>query len=265
MEAGFVFRGRRGFGMVRDLLRPPCEPAFMIEIIGFDADDTLWHNEKFFHLTQASFAELLGDYAEKDHLAARLFEAEKRNLALYGFGVKGFTLSMIETAIEVCDETLPPSVIRKILEAGRAMLETPIELLPHVETAIAALRPGHRLVLVTKGDLFDQERKVAQSGLGEFFDAVEIVSDKTPAVYGAICERLGAPVARAVMVGNSMKSDVLPMIAAGGHGVFVPHGLSWAMEHADPPTGHPRFHEIADLGELPSLIEQLGSRRSGQN
>ena len=143
--------------------------------IGFDADDTLWQNEQFFRMTEARFAELLADFAEADHLTERLIEAEKRNLARYGFGIKGFTLSMIETAIEVTEGRVPARVIGEILEAGREMLVHPVETLPHVTETLERLAPDYRIVLITKGDLFDQERKLAQSGLGDFFDAVEIV------------------------------------------------------------------------------------------
>ncbi|WP_287187286.1 HAD family hydrolase, partial [Mesorhizobium sp.] len=149
--------------------------------IGFDADDTLWQNEQFFRITEKRFAALLADHAEEEHISARLLEAEKRNLAVYGFGIKGFTLSMIETAIEITEGRAPASVIAEILAAGREMLGHPIEALPHARETVEKLADAYRLVLITKGDLFDQERKLAQSGLGDLFDAVEIVSDKSPA------------------------------------------------------------------------------------
>ena len=151
--------------------------------IGFDADDTLWHNERFFRLTQERFAELLADYADPDHLSDRLLEAERRNLGQYGYGIKGFVLSMIETAIEVTDQTVPAPVIAELVAAGRDMLSHPIELLPGVEDTILTLKDRARIVLVTKGDLMDQERKLAQSGLGDHFDRVEIVSEKTAQTY----------------------------------------------------------------------------------
>ena len=228
-----------------------------ISAVGFDADDTLWHNERFFKLTEARFKSLLAEHAAPDHLAERLLDAERRNLGRYGFGIKGFVLSMIETAMELCDDAVPRPVLAGILEAGHEMLAHPIELLPHAEAAIDALAGRYRLVLVTKGDLLDQERKLAQSGLGERFDAVEIVSDKTAAVYARVFEAHGQGAAAGVMVGNSMKSDVLPMIAAGGVGVHVPHGEVWALEHAEPPEAEPRYHAIPDLGALPDLLADL--------
>jgi putative hydrolase of the HAD superfamily len=225
-----------------------------ITTIGFDADDTLWHNERFFRLTQEYFAQILAEYTDPDTLTARLLAAEKRNIGQYGYGIKGFVLSMIETAIEVTEARVPARVIADLLAAGQEMLRHPIELLPHAQTAIAALAPTHRLVLITKGDLLDQERKLAQSGLGDMFDAVEIVSEKTPEIYARIFARHGTGPEAALMVGNSMRSDVIPPILAGGWGVHVPHGLEWELERAEPPLAHPRFRALQDLGTLPDLV-----------
>lgn len=225
--------------------------------IGFDADDTLWQNETFFRLTEARFAALLADHAEPDHLGARLLEAERRNLGHYGYGVKGFVLSMIETAIEVTEGRVPAAVIAQIMAHGREMLRHPIDLLPHARPCIEALAGHYRLVLITKGDLLDQERKLAQSGLGELFDAVEIVSDKTPGVYARIFARHGDGAERAMMVGNSLKSDVIPAIDAGGWGVFVPHDLTWELESAESPEGAARFRQLSDLGALPDLVDEI--------
>ncbi len=231
--------------------------AHRITAIGFDADDTLWQNEQFFQMTQGRFAELLADFAAPDHLAARLEAAERRNLGHYGFGIKGFVLSMIETAIEVTGERVPARVIRDIIEAGQEMLAHPIHLIDGAAEAIAALAPGYTLVLVTKGDLIDQERKLAQSGLGEMFDAVEIVSDKTPATYTSAFARHGTGPEAALMVGNSLKSDVIPALEAGAWGVHVPHDLTWSFERAEPPVAHPRFAKIDGLAALPELVAGL--------
>ena len=232
-----------------------------LKSIAFDADDTLWHNERFFRVTQERFAELLMDFTPQDigpeQLDRLLLDAESRNLGRYGYGVKGFTLSMIETAIEVTDARVPAHVIRELLEAGQMMLSFPIEILPHAETAVKTLASDYHLVLITKGDLLDQERKLAQSGLGEFFDSVEIVSDKTPQVYTDIFRRHDLRPEQVMMVGNSMRSDILPVLEAGGWATFVPHGLVWDHEHADPPEQHDRFFEIPDLGTLPDLIAKL--------
>lgn len=234
----------------------------MLTTIGFDADDTLWQNETFFRLTQDRFVRLLADHADPDHLAERLEAAERRNLGHYGFGVKGFTLSMIETAIEVTDARVPARVIAELVSAGREMLEHPIDLLPHARATVTALAAEYRVVLITKGDLLDQERKLAQSGLGDLFNGVEIVSHKTPEAYRAIFARHGTGADQAMMVGNSLKSDVIPALAAGSWGVHVPHGLTWALEAADPPREHLRFHEISDLAGLPDLIARLTPTRN---
>ena len=230
--------------------------------IGFDADDTLWHNERFFRVTQDRFAALLLDHTpaslDRTGLERRLLAAEKRNLGRYGYGVKGFTLSMIETAIEVTNQRVPAAVIQELVVAGQMMLTYPIELLPHARTAVEAVAEDYRVVLVTKGDLLDQERKLAQSGLGDLFDAVEVVSEKTPQVYVDIFNRHGNGVEHALMAGNSMRSDVVPVVEAGGHGVYVPHGLVWEVEHAEAPAHSARFHEIPNLGALPSLVARLG-------
>lgn len=225
--------------------------------IGFDADDTLWHNERFFRMTHDRFAELLADFAEQDHLEERLLEAEKRNLGHYGFGVKGFVLSMIETAIEVTEERVPAAVIAKLMEAGREMLNHPIDLLPHAAEAVAHCAENHRVLLITKGDLLDQERKLAQSGLGDLFDGVEIVSDKRQSVYEDIFNRHGDGADLGMMVGNSMKSDVVPMVDAGGWGIYVPHGLTWALEVATPPDGHSKYRQIETLNGLADLVDEI--------
>ena len=227
-----------------------------IRMIGFDADDTLWQNEQFYRLTEAHFRALLSDYADGDHISGRLLEAEKRNLSHYGFGIKGFTLSMIETALDVTEGKAPGTVIAEILSIGRDLLSHPVETMPHVRETLEALSGQFYLVLITKGDLFDQERKLAQSGLGDFFDAVEIVSDKTATTYRRIFGKGDGP-EHAMMVGNSLKSDVVPAIATGAWGVFVPHELTWVLEHVDKPVEAPRFREIADLGAFLPLLDSL--------
>ncbi|MBP1881955.1 HAD family hydrolase [Sinorhizobium mexicanum] len=229
-----------------------------ITTIGFDADDTLWQNEQFYRLTEQRFVDLLKDHTDANELPARLLAAEKRNLGLYGFGIKGFTLSMIETALEVSGGSLPPSVIAEILAAGREMLGHPVEPLPNVQETLEALAGRFRLVMITKGDLFDQERKLAASGLGDFFAAIEIVSDKTMSTYERIFSQHGDGPSRSLMVGNSLKSDIVPALAAGSWGVYVPHTLTWSFEHHEKPEGHPRFREIADLSQLETLLRNIG-------
>lgn len=229
-----------------------------VTTVGFDADDTLWHNERFYRMTQARFADLLADHADPDHLDQRLLEAERRNIGHYGYGIKGFMLSMIETAIEITQHRVPATVISEIISAGQEMLAHPIELLPHAKEAVEAVANSHKVLLITKGDLLDQERKLAQSGLGDLFDGVEIVSEKTKNTYDRIFADHGDGPERAMMVGNSMRSDVVPVVDAGGWGVYVPHGLVWDLEHAEAPKHAPRFREIADLGALPDLVDAIG-------
>jgi len=208
-------------------------------------------------MTEERFAALLADHADAHALSARLLEAEKRNLQVYGFGIKGFVLSMIETAIEITDGRVPASVIDEILKSGRDMLCHPVETLPHVKETLEELTGQFRILLITKGDLFDQERKLAQSGLGDFFDAVEIVSDKNASTYERIFGRYADGPSRSMMVGNSLKSDVVPAIEAGSWGVHIPHELTWELEHAEEPAASSRYKRIAHLGELIELVARL--------
>ena len=230
-----------------------------ITTVGLDADDTLWHNETLFRLTHARFVDLLDDHGDAETIEARLADVERRNLRLYGYGVKGFTLSMIETAMELCDGGAPPEVVREILAAGREMLAHPVETLPGVDAVVDELAGKYRLVLVTKGDLLDQERKLAASGLGDRFSAVEIVSEKDRATYERLFARHGTGPEEAVMAGNSMKSDVLPAIEAGAFGVHIPYHVTWAHELADAPEGHPRYVSLSRIDELPDWIAAIGA------
>jgi putative hydrolase of the HAD superfamily len=225
--------------------------------IGLDADDTLWHNETVFRLSQKRFADLLKDHADEPVMMGRLAEIESRNLRLYGYGIKGFTLSMIETAMELCGGEAPPHIIREILAAGREMLVHPVETLPGVDEVLAELSADYRLILITKGDLMDQERKLAASGLGELFAAVEIVSEKDRGTYERIFARHGSGPAEALMAGNSMKSDVLPALEAGAWACHLPYPLIWAHELADAPEGHPRYVSLSHINELPDWIRHV--------
>ncbi|SEQ02295.1 putative hydrolase of the HAD superfamily [Devosia sp. YR412] len=231
-----------------------------ITTIAFDADDTLWQNEQFIRLTEQRFADLLRPYADATDLNERLSAASVRNLAFYGYGMKGFTLSMIETALEVTEHRVPGTVIAELLAAGRELLSYPIETLPYVDQALTQLQQSHRLILITKGDVIDQERKLAASGLAEYFAAIEIVPDKTAAVYARIFARHTDGAERTVMVGNSLRSDILPALEAGSFAVYVPHEMNWSHEHADEPVNNPRYARITHLGELAETLAQLDAQ-----
>ena len=231
-----------------------------VTTVGLDADDTLWHNETIFRLSQKRFSELLADHAEEPVMMERLAAVERRNLRLYGYGVKGFTLSMLETAMELCDGSAPPHIVREILAAGREMLVHPVETLPGVDETLAELAGNYRLVLVTKGDLMDQERKLAASGLGELFAAVEIVSEKDRSTYDRVFARHGSGAAEAVMAGNSMKSDVLPAIEAGAWAAHIPYHITWAHELADAPEGNARYVSLSRIAELPDWIAAIDDK-----
>jgi putative hydrolase of the HAD superfamily len=228
-----------------------------ITTVGLDADDTLWHNESIFRLTQDRFRDLMAEVAPAEILDAKLAEVERRNLALYGYGVKGFTLSMIETAMEVTGNAAPSRIVAEILAAGREMLSHPVVPLPGVEAALAELAADYRLVLITKGDLLHQEQKLAASGLGDLFAAVEITSEKDAATYERVFTRHGAGPARAAMAGNSLRSDIIPALEAGCYAAHVPYHLTWAHELADAPSGHPRFAELGSIADLPAWVRQL--------
>ena len=228
-----------------------------IALICLDADDTLWHNETWFHRTFGRFAALLEGFAPADEIQRRLDETEHRNLVAYGYGAKGFILSMIETATDLAGDALPPATVREIVALGRDLLAHPLEPLPAVAEALPALAERAPLVLVTKGDLHHQEAKLAASGFGAWFTGVEIVSDKQPETYARIFARYGAEPSQAVMAGNSVRSDVLPPLAAGAWAAYIPFELVWVHEAADAPVGHPRFRELASIAELPGWIDSI--------
>ena len=225
--------------------------------IGFDADDTLWHNERVFRLTETRFSELLSEFAEPERIANSLLEVEKKNLGLYGYGAKGFTLSLVETAISLTDGKIDARAIGQILAWGRDIMCHPVEPLPHVRETLTALQDQFELILITKGDLFDQERKLAESGLADFFNGVEIVSEKTVDTYRQVFSRHGLGADRAIMVGNSLRSDILPALDAGSWGVYVPYETTWALEVAEEPEGCDRYRRLGHVGELDTLVARF--------
>jgi putative hydrolase of the HAD superfamily len=225
--------------------------------IAFDADDTLWHNERYFAQAQRAFQYLLADYVDAEQADAVLLETERRNIPLYGFGVKGFILSMLEAASTLTERQASSLLNDSILALGRSMLNHPVELLPNVNETLSQLHGRFTLMLITKGDLIHQERKISHSGLADVFDHIEIVSDKNTDTYRRIFDRHGQGARRAMMVGNSLKSDIVPALEAGAFGIHVPHEITFALEHAEAPVKNERFHALKDLGELPAVIEHL--------
>ena len=231
-------------------------------VIAFDADDTLWHNETIFEDVHERYRKMLAQYHDAATVDRTLFATEMRNLELYGYGVKGFTLSALETAIELTGGKISTAEIRELIELGRDMLAHPVVLLPGVAETLAALAPTHSLLVITKGDLRDQERKIAKSGLAEHFRHVEIVSDKNEAAYATILRRHAIAAPGFVMVGNSLKSDILPVLALGGTGVHIPYHLTWEHERAETPAAAAsRFFTVKTIRELPALVAELHARR----
>jgi putative hydrolase of the HAD superfamily len=231
-----------------------------LDLIAFDADDTLWHNLIHFDAAQKQFGQMFSNYVCEEQAIAALEKSESYNIKTYGFGVKSFTLSMIETAIRISGGKVEAHSIAKLMEMGRAMLDHNIELLPHVEETLKALHRDFKLLLITKGDLHHQERKVLASGLAHYFEGVEIVSDKKPETYHRVAKRHAGTTAQMLMAGNSIRSDVLPMIAAGGIGVYVPFDMIWDHEHEEVPAGTERFYEVKDLRGLVDLVRELKTR-----
>jgi putative hydrolase of the HAD superfamily len=231
----------------------------VIEVIALDGDDTLWHSEHLFVDTQDRFRQLVRPHVDLDDadLDTRLLEVERRNLPLFGYGVKAFTLSLVETAIEVTDGRIPGRDLQAVLDLGKVLIDHPVQLLDGVREAVDALTDRYRVMVITKGDLLHQETKVARSGLAELFWRVEIVSEKDEATYRRIMERHDIDPSTFVMVGNSVRSDVLPVLALGGRAVHVPYSVTWALEHAEPDPDQHDFPVLGSLGELPSLIDEL--------
>jgi len=233
----------------------------LIEVIALDGDDTLWHSEHLFVDTQDRFRDLVRPYVELDDagLDERLLEVERRNLPVFGYGVKAFTLSLVETAIEVTGGRIPGADLQAVLDLGKVLIDHPVELLGGVREAVDALTNDYRVMVITKGDLLHQETKVARSGLDELFWRVEIVSEKDEATYARILERHAIEPASFVMVGNSVRSDVLPVLALGGRAVHVPYSVTWALEHAEPDPEVHDFPVLTSLAELPACIASMAA------
>lgn len=234
-------------------------PRRAIEVVGFDADDTLWHSEIYYRAAQAELEEVLARHLDVHdaRVRERLLETERVNVRLFGYGAKGMTLSMIEAAIAMTGGRITGADVHRIVEIGKTVLQHPVELLPGVREAVEAVAARHRVVLITKGDLFHQERKVAESGLAHVFHRIEIVSEKDERSYARLLGEFGVPAQAFAMVGNSVKSDILPVLALGGYGVHVPYHVLWDLEAMDYEPGHPRMAVVEVARQIPEALERL--------
>lgn len=235
----------------------PITATFPFEIIAFDADDTLWHNESIYLDTHEKFQQLLRQYHSEEWIQQRLHETEIRNLQHFGYGIKGFTLSMIETAIELSEGRVSANEIQTIIELGKEMLRAPVELLDGVASTLAQLAASYKLMLITKGDLLDQESKIARSGLGDYFSHIEVVSEKNVETYQRLAAKHNIAPAHFLMVGNSLKSDILPVIAMGGQAVYIPYHTTWVHERvAEEDLATRQYVTIQNIRSLPAFLEK---------
>lgn len=226
-----------------------------IKVIAFDADDTLWVNETLFQDVEHKFCDMLEDFLPRHSLSKELFSVEIRNLKHYGYGVKGYILSMIEAAIHISGRTLSIEAVEKIMELGKEMINAPVELIDGVEDVLKALQGKYRLVMATKGDLLDQERKLIKSGLETYFHHTEIVSEKNEKEYTKLVKHLDIPPSEFLMIGNSLKSDILPVLNIGGHAFHVPFHTTWEHEKIHHKIEHPNFKEFTSISEiLPHIL-----------
>jgi putative hydrolase of the HAD superfamily len=231
-------------------------------VIAFDADDTLWHNERLYEKTQNGLVALLENYGvARSSLVECLYRTEGRNIRVFGYGVKSFALSMIETAVELTEARISGTDIRRIIDLAKAQLNAPIDLLEHVRETVSSLADRYHLMVITKGDLFDQENKIARSGLGDCFHDIEVVSEKTAASYANLFRNHALDPESVLMVGNSLRSDILPVLDLGASAVYVPYELTWEHEAADvPPPGTLGFYQLDNLSQLPALLDRLESQ-----
>ena len=230
----------------------------MFDLIAFDADDTLWHNEDLYRDARAQFDRLLAPYDPPPDLEDIIHATEMANLPFFGFGVNSFTLSLIETAVRVTGGRVGGQAIGRLIDVAKGMIAADIRLIDEVEDTLAALSADYSLLLITKGDLLHQQDKVARSGLGRYFSGVEVVSDKTAATYADILRRRGVAPARFLMIGNSLRSDIVPVAELGGQAVYVPIENTWVYDHVPVPAGLPgAVHQVARLGEVVALVRQL--------
>lgn len=229
-----------------------------IALVGFDADDTLWKSEDYYREAQGEFERIVAGYVDLSDAGDRLYAVEKRNLAIFGYGVKGMVLSMLEAAVEITGARISAADLHRIIELGKALLRHPVELLPGVREAVERVASDLPLALITKGDLFHQEAKVRDSGLSDLFRRIEIVSEKDAPTYARLLTEFGIAPAQFVMVGNSLRSDIAPVLELGGWGVHVPYHVTWAHEaEGEVRSGSERMRSIPALDQLPIAMREL--------
>ncbi|GHH55885.1 MULTISPECIES: HAD family hydrolase [Gammaproteobacteria] len=231
-----------------------------IQLVGFDGDDTLWKSEDYYRTAEAEFEAVLGHYIDlrDQRMQQHLLAVERRNLKIFGYGAKGMTLSMIETAIELTDARISARDIQKVLEIGRATLQHPVEVIAGVREAVAEIAREFEVVLITKGDLFHQEQKIAQSGLSDLFRRIEVVSEKDPQTYARVLAEFDLPARRFAMIGNSLRSDIEPVLALGGWGIHTPYHVTWAHESEHGvAAGDPRLREVPAASGWPAAVHAL--------
>lgn len=225
------------------------------KVIAFDADDTLFVNEPYFRETEEKFCELMSDYLSHQSLSQELFKIEIKNLDVYGYGIKAYILSMIEAAMKISNYTISIEIVEKIIEYGKELLEKPIELLDGVEDTLKVLHGKYKLVVATKGDLKDQRRKLHDSGLGPYFHHIEVMSDKQEKDYSDLIRRLEIKPEEFFMIGNSLKSDVLPVLNIGGHAVHIPFHTTWEHERIHHKIEHPNFKTLTNISEVLNILQ----------
>jgi len=238
-----------------------------IRLVGFDGDDTLWRSEDYYHAAQADFERIVQSYVDLHDTSTheRLYAVEMRNLALFGYGVKSMTLSMLEAAVEITQARISAADLHRIIALGKELLRHPVELLPGIREAVEAIAAEHEVVLITKGDLFHQENKVKQSGLADLFHRIEIVSEKDASTYARVLGEFDLPASRFAMIGNSLRSDIAPVLELGGWGVYMPYHVTWAHEtEAQVADDAPRLRRVETPSELPAAVKSLAQHAAAQ-
>jgi putative hydrolase of the HAD superfamily len=228
-----------------------------LDMIALDADDTLWHNEVLYTAAQKNFAQLLSKYHDEEWISERLYQTETQNLKHFGYGIKAFALSMIETAVELTEGRISGSEIKTLIDQAKEMINADVHLLDHTAEAVSALAEKYPLMVITKGDLLDQENKISRSGLEQYFSYIEIVSDKSLESYQRLLKKYSIRPENFLMVGNSLRSDILPILELGGSAVYIPYQTTWLHERAEVPSEQPGFFQLDHIGLLPGLVERI--------